>query len=275
MTPVTVRAIDHGFGVELQLEREPERMDRVAAWHVDGILVDTGGARTAAELAEWVGRRRTDAIFLGHWHEDHTGGAARLASTGIPLYGSRGTAGKLRRPPPIPDYRATLWGQIEPASVRSVPGDAPLRATPLPGHAPDQLGYLHERSGVLFSGDLALRRDQKVAMPGEDPWTSMASMRAVIDLQPAALATSHRSLLRDWQPFLRAQLTYLEELAAAILHARSQGRTVTAIVDEVFGGEASCSVGPGTWREWTGGEFSTARWVSAFLKRAGPPSVRA
>jgi glyoxylase-like metal-dependent hydrolase (beta-lactamase superfamily II) len=272
MTRVTLRAIDHGFGVELQLEREPQRMDRVAAWHVDGVLVDAGGAHTAAELAGWVADRPTEAVFLGHWHEDHTGGAALLAAAGIPLHGSRGTAVRLRRPPPVPDYRASLWGQIEPARVSPVPPGSPLKAIPLPGHAPDQLGYLHERTGVLFSGDLALRRGQKVAMPGEDPWAAMASMRTVIRLEPAALATSHRSLMRDWRPFLSGQLTYLEDLAAAILHARSQGRTVAAIVEEVLGGEALSATGSGTWKAWTGGEFSTRRWVSAFLRgMEGPP----
>jgi glyoxylase-like metal-dependent hydrolase (beta-lactamase superfamily II) len=274
MTRVTLRAIDHGFGVELRLEREPQRMDRVAAWHVDGVLVDAGGAHTAAELAGWVADRPTEAVFLGHWHEDHTGGAALLAATGIPLHGSPGTAARLRRPPAVPDYRARLWGQIEPARVTPVPAGSVLKAIPLPGHASDQLGYLHERSGVLFSGDLALRRDQKVAMPGEDPWAAMASMRAVIGLEPAALATSHRSLIRDWRPFLNGQLTYLEDLAAGILHARSQGRTIAAIVEEVLGGEALSATGSSTWKEWTGGEFSTRRWVSAFLRAVEAPAAR-
>ena len=271
---MALRPLDHGFGVELQLETDPRLRDRVAAGHVDGVLVDAGSAATAVELAGWLGERRTEAVFLGHWHEDHAGGAAVVAAPGVPLYGSRATAARLRRPPAIPEYRARLWGQIDPVRVEPVPAGAVLRPIPLPGHAPDQLGYLDEASGVLFSGDLALRRNQRVAMPGEDPWASMASMRAVIELEPAALATSHRSLLRDWKPFLQGQLTYLEELAGAILSARSRGRTVKAIVDEVLGGEALVAGGAVTWQEWSGGEFSTARWVSAFLKRGAAPSGR-
>src|SRR5581483_4172977 len=178
----------------------------------------------------WLAERRVEAAFLGHWHEDHSGVAFALADRGIPVHGSRGTAARLRRRPAVPEYRARLWGSIAPVAVRPARAGAGLRPLPLPGHSPDQLGYLHERSGALFSGDLALRRFQRVAMPGEDPYAMMASMRAVLELGPALLATSHRGVLREWRPFLREQLGYLEDLAARIQDLRRRGLSVRAIV---------------------------------------------
>ena len=266
---MALRELDHGFGFELQLEHRPEFRDRVAVWYLDGVLVDAGGAHTASELLAWLGGRRppAEAAFLGHWHEDHSGGAAALAAAGLPRHAGRATGRRVRRPPAIPEYRARLWGGIAPAKVAPIPAGAPLLAIPLPGHAPDQLGYLHEPSGVLFSGDLALRRRQRVGMPGEDPWASMASIRRTLALQPAALATSHRGLITDYRGYLEEQLDYLEETAGRILDARARGLGVAAIVREVFGGEEPAPSGGGTWRDYSGGEFSTARWVRSFLAR--------
>jgi len=275
MADVALRVVEHGPAVELQLEVRPERRDRVAAWYSGGVLVDAGGALTAPELLEWLRGRPVEGVYLGHWHEDHTGGAAALAAAGLPLFAGAATARRLRRPPPIPDYRAELWGQIEPVPVAAVPGGGPLRALPMPGHSPDQLGYFDRRSGVLFSGDVALRRNQVVAMSGEDPWASMASIRAILSLGPAALATSHRSLLREWRPYLEEQLGYLEDVAARIIAARDKGLSAAEIVTVVFGGEARLPDRDIAWKEWSGGEFSTARWVRAFLSgRAAAASSR-
>ncbi len=265
---MTLTVRDHGAAVEIDLSRTPGSGDQVSVWLVRGVLVDTGGALTAGELLGWLRGRRVDALALGHHHEDHTGAAGLLARRGVPVHGSRGTAARLRRPARVPEYRARLWGQREAVRVRP-PDGLPLRPLPLPGHSPDQLGYVDPESGWLFSGDLALRRRQRIAMPGEDPWAALESLRSVLKLRPAALATSHRGLLSDPEPFLSEQVAYLEDVAARILELRRRGWTVPAIVEAVLGGEAQVRAGGTTWREFSGGEFSGARWVRAFLRGRG------
>ena len=101
-------------------------------------------------MLEWPRGRRLEGAVTGHWHEDHSAGAAAVARLGVPRVGGRSTAARLRRPARVPDYRAALWGQIEPVKLRP-----------------------HEPSGWLFSGDVALRRRQSIAMHGEDPWAMM------------------------------------------------------------------------------------------------------
>jgi endoribonuclease LACTB2 len=262
---VTLTSRDHGAAVELELSLIPGSGDQVSAWLAGGVLVDTGGALTGAELLGWLDDRRVDALVLGHHHEDHAGAAGLLARRGVPVHGSRGTAARLRRPAPVPEYRARLWGQREPVRVRP-PAGLPLEPLPLPGHSPDQLGYLDPESGWLYSGDLVLRRRQRIAMPGEDPWAQMQSLRRVLELAPAALATSHRGLLTDPATVLREQLTYLEDLAARILDLRRRGHSVGAIVAAALGGEPQLRPAGTTWKEASGGEFSGARWVRAFLR---------
>ena len=268
---MTVRAIDHGVALELDLARTPQRWDRVSAWLLPGgLLVDAGGAHTAPELLGELGARglRAEAVFIGHWHEDHAGGAARLAAAGAVLHGGRATAARLRRPPAIPGYRSDFWGQIEAVRLTAVPTGGPLRAIPLPGHSADQLGYLDERTGVLYSGDLALRRFQRVSMRGEDPHAMIGSIRLVLGLGPEALATSHRGLLREWRGYLEEQLDYLESSRERVRRLRREGRRVGEIVAEVYGGEAAGPDGR-SWREFSGGEFSTARWVATLLRDRG------
>jgi glyoxylase-like metal-dependent hydrolase (beta-lactamase superfamily II) len=259
---------DHGGATELVLSRFPAARDQVAAWYLHRVLVDAGGAHTAQTLEDWLHDKELDAILLGHHHEDHAGGAGALARRGVPVYGSRGTAARLRHPGRVPEYRALLWGQPAPLRVRP-PAGLPLDAFPLPGHSPDQLGYFDRETGWLFSGDLVLRRRQQVAMPGEDPWAMIDSLRRVLQLGPAAMATSHRGLIADPAPALREQLDYLEWLAGQIVQLRERGFSAGAIVGELFGGEPSPPGSGMTWQQFSGGEFSGRRWVKAFLS---PPA---
>jgi ribonuclease/clavin/mitogillin len=262
---------DHGGGIELAFSRFPALRDQVAAWYVRSLLVDAGGAHTASALEAWLEGRRLDALLLGHHHEDHSGGAGAIARHGVPVFGSRGTAARLRRPGRVPEYRARLWGQRIPLRVRP-PVGLPLEPVMLPGHSPDQLGYFDRESGWLYSGDLVLRRHQQIAMPGEDPWAMIDSLRRVLKLAPVALATSHRGLLVDPATLLHEQLDYLEHLAGEIAQLRRSGLNVDPIVRSLFGGEQRLPGMQTTWRKASGGEFSSRRWVMAFLRPPSPTS---
>jgi ribonuclease/clavin/mitogillin len=264
---------DHGGATELVFSRFPAARDQVAAWYSHQVLVDAGGEHTAGALEDWLRGKRLDALLLGHHHEDHAGGAGALTRRGVSVYGSRGTAARLRRPGRVPDYRARLWGQRASLRVRA-PVGLPLEAVALPGHSPDQLGYFDRETGWLFSGDLVLRRRQQVAMPGEDPWAMIDSLRRVLGLGPAALATSHRGLIAEPEPVLREQLDYLEDLAGQIAHLRGLGLSIDAIVREVFGGEPTPPGFDMTWQQFSGGEFSSRRWIKAFLGSAAPKTAR-
>ncbi len=256
---------DHGGATELVFSRFPAARDQVAAWYVHNVLVDAGGAHTVLALEAWLRERQLDALLLGHHHEDHAGGAGALARRGVPVHGSRGTAARLRRPSHVPDYRARLWGQRAPLRVRP-PAGLPLEALPLPGHSPDQLGYFDHETGWLFSGDLVLRRRQQVAMPGEDPWAMIDSLRRVLRLGPAALATSHRGLILEPGSVLKDQLDHLEHLAGQAALLRGRGLSIDAIVRELFGGEPTPPGFDMTWQQFSGGEFSSRRWIKAFLR---------
>jgi hypothetical protein len=93
----------------------------------------------------------------------------------------------------------------------------------------------------------------------------MASLRRAIEVDPPALATSHHSLIPNPRPVLDSALAYLEELAGRIQDLHGGGARVAEIVARLFGGEPRSPAGV-TWRQYSRGEFSAARWVRSFLK---------
>lgn len=96
------------------------------------------------------------------------------------------------------------------------------------------------------------------------------SLRRVLKLAPAALATSHRGLIVEPATVLHDQLDYLEHLAGEIALLHRSGLSVYAIVNTLFGGEPRLPGTETTWRQASNGEFSSRRWVSAFLR---PPNA--
>jgi hypothetical protein len=71
--------------------------------------------------------------------------------------------------------------------------------------------------------------------------------------------------LLEPETVLREQRDYLEHLGGEIAELHRSGLTVGAIVNRLFGGEQKLPGTEMTWREASGGEFSTRRWVRAFL----------
>lgn len=137
-------------------------------------LVDTGlkGApkRLAASLSE-IGKRPADVsrIVLTHAHPDHVGGAGTMRQrTGSPVHIHDEDAGYLRRgrrPPPDPAQPLARVFAFVSSSLPSCPVDETfaegdvlpvaggLRVLHTPGHSPGHCSFLHQRSGVLITGD--------------------------------------------------------------------------------------------------------------------------
>jgi len=137
-------------------------------------LIDAGlrgaTAKLTAALAE-IGHRPCDVarIVLTHAHPDHAGAASELrARTSAPVQLHHHDAADLRagrRPPPDPTSplgRVLAFGSphqpacavdqaLEDGQRLPVAGGVTVLHTP--GHSPGHCSFLHERSGVLITGD--------------------------------------------------------------------------------------------------------------------------
>lgn len=150
-------------------------------------LVDAGrrGAprRLIASLSE-IGKRPADVacILLTHAHIDHAGGTRGLRErTGAPVHVHHNDAATLRdgtRPSTDPTTRlaplARVLAMLPPAMpscpVDSVLGEGDvvsvaggIHVLHTPGHTPGHCSFLHERSGVLITGDAIINLGNRLA----------------------------------------------------------------------------------------------------------------
>ncbi len=143
-----------------------------------GLRGATGGLVRA--LAS-IGKEPRDVrrILLTHAHFDHTGGAARLrAKTGarVHVHESDVDFVRLGRRPPVSAGRplarvlahATMAPPRCPVDVTFAEGDVipvagGIRVLHTPGHTPGHASFLHQRSGVLVTGDALFNFFDRIA----------------------------------------------------------------------------------------------------------------
>ena len=110
-------------------------------------------------------------LLLTHAHPDHIGGAAHVAhETGLGMGVHADDAGYVRTGTVPPQVAVGLLGRLlhlvtpdlepEPIPVAEeladgqlLPVAGGLRVVHMPGHSPGHVGFLHEPSGVLVTGD--------------------------------------------------------------------------------------------------------------------------
>jgi glyoxylase-like metal-dependent hydrolase (beta-lactamase superfamily II) len=167
-------------------------------------------------------------VFLTHIHLDHAGAAGILARRfpWINVYVHPLGAAHMTDPSKLVasaqrvygDKMQSLWGEIAAIPAQnlvvvndndtfSIPGST-LRAFDTPGHAKHHHAYLDEKSGLLFTGDIAgvrmpgVRYVRPPTTPPElDIETWQASIARLRKLNAAGLCLAHFGLFRgnlDW-----------------------------------------------------------------------------
>ena len=156
--------------------------DRViAAYLVDGCLVDPGPASALEGLLAGLGDERPERLLLTHIHLDHAGAAGTLVRRwpDLEVWVHERGAPHIADPSKLVasatrlygDDMDRLWGEIVPVPRENlrVLGSAeeeigPWRVAYTPGHASHHVSYLHTPSATLFAGDVA-----GVRIPPEGP----------------------------------------------------------------------------------------------------------
>lgn len=167
--------LDDGPGQAYLLRRGPE-----------AVLIDTGiagqGDAIAAALLGWgLDRSALTHVLLTHWHPDHAGSAAEVASwPNAQVWAHRSDAPIIRGDnggsfPALTHSEQGLYDQI----AGSIPDASPCRVDrelgddetldalnarviSTPGHTDGSIALLFEEAGVLFTGDVATERDGRV-----------------------------------------------------------------------------------------------------------------
>lgn len=232
----------------------------VAAYLVDGILIDTGCSYTADEL---VSRLAVNT----HYHEDHIGANRPIQERfGIPIYAHPDSIPLISREAELFPYQELVWGYPEPTEVLPIP---PVIRTErfsfdvieTPGHSAGHVVLDEPSRGWCFCGDMFAGETVKVIRPEEDMGKTVASLKglAKMDAERLTLFTAAGGVFENGREALENFCAYLENLSRKAKEFEKEGRTVPEIMTVLFGGEHPRA-------ERTDGQFSTEHLVRSVLK---------
>lgn len=237
----------------------------VAAYYVDGLLVDTGFNRVAQDFYNALRARNPEQIVNTHHHEDHVG-ANYLFEEKMKLHAqAHARALPLIAHPPVrlKPYRNQTWGvpraaHAEPIAAEIATSKYKFQVLHLPGHSEDHIGLYEPQQGWLFGGDLFLSVKVRVLRFDEDVQAAIASLRKVVSLPLSRLFCGSGRVLENPNEVLRLKLSFYEELQQRARELHAQGAPLTMIRDRLLGKE-------GTFRLITQNEFSKLRLIEGLL----------
>lgn len=261
---------DHGPVRRYQMTRylAGRRLLSVAAYVVDGLLIDTGPRNCRAAFGEILRREKIGHIVLTHHHEDHVGNAAAAAqASGVtPRIHPLGVA-LARTPPPLPFYRRLVWGV--PESVDTAPlgklvqtDNYAFRVLHTPGHAADHV-VLHEpEQEWLFAGDLFINEHPRRAFDFENIGEQVASLRQVLTIPDCQLFCQHNGRFSSHQHRLGRRLDNLLGLRERAVMYFEEGRSLREIA-------TALDIGDGFNRFLSANEWTGRNLVAGLLRDAG------
>ena len=177
--------------------------DRViAAYLVDGCLIDPGPSASLEGLLAGLGDERPERLLLTHIHLDHAGAAGTLVKRWpeVEVWVHERGAPHLAAPEKLiasatrlyGDDMDRLWGEILPVPRENLrvlgSGEetiGPWRVAYTPGHASHHVSYLHEPTATLFAGDVAGVRippEGQTLAPTPPPDIDFTAWHASLDL---------------------------------------------------------------------------------------------
>ena len=147
-------------------------MERViAAYLLDGCLIDPGPSASLEGLLAGLGDERPDRLLLTHIHLDHAGAAGSLVQRwpDLEVWVHERGAPHLADPSKLiasatrlyGDDMDRLWGEILPvprSNLRVLEDDSDLgdfHVAYTPGHASHHASFLHRPTATIYAGDVA------------------------------------------------------------------------------------------------------------------------
>jgi glyoxylase-like metal-dependent hydrolase (beta-lactamase superfamily II) len=255
--------------IKMSREAEGNPVYWVAAYLVDGLLIDTGCAHTAEEFLSCLRGRYIHTVVNTHWHEDHIG-ANRLIQErlGVKIYAHRDSVPLIDRTPVLRPYQEYVWGYPEPSRVdelsyRVDTGRFHFEVLETAGHCRGHIALLEPTMGWCFSGDIFITARPKVIRADEELGGLVATMKRLAGMptERLVLFTSIGEIIPEGREALRSCVKYLEGMAAKALELERARLSMQEMTQRLLGRESSLG-------ELTGGHFSSLNLVRGLLAMA-------
>lgn len=238
----------------------------VAAYLVDGLLIDSGCQHTAQELLSFLSDRHVEQIVNTHYHEDHIAGNWLLhQQRQLPMYAHRDSLPLMQQVPNLYPYQELVWGYPQPVEAQELgsvitTSKYTFDVLHTPGHCSGHVALLEKKQGWCFSGDLFVSERPKVLRPEENVYEIMKSLHYLLSCAPEdfTLFTSMGQVLPQGRQAVMNLLSYLQLVTKQILDLHHSGQSIDDIRQSIFGGESRMT-------EVTNGQFSVNNLIKSAL----------
>ncbi|MCV6588585.1 MAG: MBL fold metallo-hydrolase [Marinobacterium sp.] len=229
-------------------------------------LIDAGPRNQWRHIRRFIDERAVRQLLLTHFHEDHSGCAARIAQhlQLAPRAGEK-TGFIMRHGFQIQPYRKLMWRSAEKVITRPFPdeiiisGRDQVLPVATPGHTPDLHCFLLPERGWLCTADLYLSSRLKLLAREEDLHGILRSMETLLRHDFDTLLCAHRGVVTHGKQALQTRYENICQLVEATHHLQHQGCSVSEIRNRLLGREPAMSF-------ITGFHFSKRNLIEACLR---------
>lgn len=214
------------------------RLD-VFIYVVDGLLVDTGPSRFAADYIDFFRTQSIEQVVLTHFHEDHSGNAPWLDKQGISIYINPASVPLCLKKARLPLYRRYFWGKRGPFNALPL-GDKlhtpnkRWQVLEVPGHSFDHIALYDAEGGAMYTGDLFVTPKTKIIMRTENIYQIIRSLQLLLQYDFSTVYCSHAGVVENGRELVARKLHYLEELKEEVLELHRRGMSIRAINKKIY-----------------------------------------
>lgn len=239
----------------------------VAAYLVDGLLIDTGCAYTAEEFMSFMEKHSPKLAVNTHFHEDHVGANHILQKRfGIPIYAPADSLPLIARKAELFPYQEFVWGYPEPTIVLPIPDTIrterfTFEVVETPGHSVGHVSLVERTKGWCFTGDIYPGKAIRTLRPEEDMEGIVASLNklSALPTDRLVLLTSIGRIIEKGREAINDFVGYISGLSRTASDLQTGGASIAEIVTALFDGENARA-------QLTNGQYTTENLVRSILR---------